>query len=136
MHLICEAVNGAALARGMKRFKLRVCNGINRQLGRKGSVFLDRYHMEIMRMPLQVRNTVCYVLQNARRHKVTLDPAFNGVDPFSSAWWFDGWKENGWRAGVEPPSEACVSPARTWLLSKGWRQHGLIKLTEVPPAAR
>ena len=138
LHLICEAVGTEALSRGMKRFKLRVTNGLNRQLDRKGSVFLDRYHMEILRSPRQVRNTVCYVLQNARRHGVYVPAYAGGVDPYSSAWWFDGWNDNRWRNGVSPPADgkSCVSAAGTWLLSVGWRRAGLLGVTEVPAAAR
>jgi hypothetical protein len=29
-------------------------------------------------------------IQNARRHGEPIDPRFGGMDPFSSAWWFDG----------------------------------------------
>ena len=138
VHLVCEAKSNEALAKGIKRFKLRVANGINRQLSRKGSVFFDRYHMEILRNPRQVRNTLCYVLQNARRHGLRIPTAFGGVDPYSSAWWFTGWKHNRWRTGVSPPADGlgCVSPAGTWLLSVGWRRAGLIGPTEVPAAAR
>ncbi len=136
LHLICEAKSSEALAAGIKRFKTRVARGLNRQLGgRKGSVFHDRYHMEILRYPRQVRGTLCYVLQNARRHGLVIPSEANGADPYSSALWFDGWKDNSWRKGLSPPSEACVSPPGTWLLDKGWRRHGLIGITEIPPAA-
>jgi len=138
LHLICEARSTEALSAGIKRFKQRVANGLNRQLSRKGSVFLDRYHMEILKNPRQVRNGLCYVLQNARRHRLAIPGDAGGVDPYSSAWWFGGWKNERWRSGVSPPADgrACVSPARSWLLNVGWRRHGLIGVTEVPAAGR
>jgi REP element-mobilizing transposase RayT len=138
LHLVCEAASTEALARGMKRFKHMVARGLNRLLRRKGSVFLDRYHLEILRTPQQVRNALCYVIQNARRHQVSIPTFAGGVDPYSSAWWFDGWKDQSWRSGVSPPAdgEACVSAAGTWLLSVGWRRAGLIGPAEVPAAGR
>jgi hypothetical protein len=60
------------------------------------------------------------------------------LDPFSSAVAFEGWKEREMRDGrfVQPPG--YVSPLvwapSTWLLSIGWRQHGLISAFEVPGA--
>ena len=133
LHLICEAEDNAALARGMKRFKLRVARGLNRQLNRRGSVFLDRYAMTILTTPRQTRNCLCYVLHNARRHGERLP----GVDPYSSARWFSGWADDSWRHGLSPPPERkpCVSPAQTWLLTTGWRRHGLIRITETPASA-
>jgi hypothetical protein len=51
------------------------------------------------------------------------------IDTFTSAPWFDGWKETltvrGLEAVVRP-----VAPARTWLLATGWRRHGLLHLDE------
>ena len=61
---------------------------------------------------------------------------WNGVDPFSSAWWFDGWKDDTWRHGLSLPSDKMVATARSWLLAEGWRRRGLIAVDEVPPAAR
>lgn len=125
----------AALSRGIKRFKLRVARGINRELGREGSVFFDRYHMEILRSPRQTRNVICYVLQNARKHGERV-PGWR-PDPFSSGRWFGGWRDDSWRRGLPPPAgERCVAEARTWLLSVGWRRCGLIEVDEVPASRR
>jgi hypothetical protein len=56
------------------------------------------------------------------------------MDPFSSAWWFDGWKDNEWREGLLPPEARTVADAETWLLRVGWRRHGLLAIDEVPAA--
>src|SRR5690242_1240817 len=93
IHLICEASDNVALARGVQGWSVRVARGINGHIERTGSVFDDRYHVEILRTPKQTRHALCYVLQNARRHDERIDPRFHGMDPFSSAWWFDGWKD-------------------------------------------
>lgn len=135
IHLVCEAVDNQALASGMKGWAVRVARGLNAKTGRSGSVFEDRYHFVVIKTPKQCRAALCYVLQNARRHGLRLDPAFNGMDPFSSAWWFDGWKNNGWREGLKPPDMRTVAEPTTWMLRVGWRQHGLIGVDEIPPAA-
>jgi hypothetical protein len=53
------------------------------------------------------------------------------LDEASSGRWFDGWRRA--LASREPPLELPeVSPPRTWLLSIGWRRHGLIDPAELP----
>jgi hypothetical protein len=137
IHMICEATDNVALARGIQGWSVRVARGLNGYWEREGSVFDDRYHVEILTTPTQTRNALCYVLQNARRHGERIDSKWGGMDPFSSAWWFDGWKEN-WRAGVPPPEMRTVAAAETWLLNVGWTRSkaGLLSITEVPAAGR
>jgi hypothetical protein len=133
IHLICEADDNTALARGIQGWAVRVARGVNRKLGRRGSVFADRYHVEIITMPKQMRNAYCYVLQNARHHGIEVGNAYHGLDPFSSGWWFDGWSREDWRVGVKPPDRSTVAPARSWLATTGWRRHHpLIGITESP----
>ena len=134
-HLICEAHDSASLATGMQGWAVRVARGLNRKLGRTGRVFDDRYHAETVTTPQQMRHVLCYVLQNARRHGARLDPRWHGADPFSSAWWFDGWSDDRWRRGLAPADECPVARARTWLLETGWRRHRLIGVDEVPRVA-
>jgi hypothetical protein len=110
---------------------------VNAKLGRKGKVLADRFHAVVVTSPRQMRNALCYIMNNARRHGERLDPAYGGVDPFSSAWYFDGWTHDRWREGCRPPREGpCVVPAEGWLLNEGWRRHGAIGVTEVPAKAR
>jgi hypothetical protein len=109
LHLVCEASSASARARGIQGWAVRVARGINGHSGRRGSVFVDRYHLEVLRTPTQVRNALCYVLQNARRHGIRLDPRFHGADPFSSAWWFDGWRDARWKDGLDPPEMRTVA---------------------------
>ena len=138
IHLICEASDSAQLARGIQGWSVRVARGLNRHLGRTGSVFDDRYHLEILTTPTQTRHALCYVLQNARRHGEPIEPRFGGMDPFSSAWWFDGWNDASWKLGIPPPEMRTVAPAETWLLRVGWKRsaYGLLSITEIPPAGR
>lgn len=136
IHLICEANDNDALARGIQGWSVRVARGLNGVLDREGEVFEDRYHLEIITTPKQTRHALCYVLQNARRHDERIDRRFGGMDPFSSSWWFDGWKDDGWRQGVPPPEMRTVAEAETWLLRTAWKRHGLLAIDEVPAAAR
>jgi REP element-mobilizing transposase RayT len=135
IHMICEATDNDSLARGIQGWSVRIARGLNGYLEREGSVFDDRYHIRVLTNPTQTRNALCYVLQNARRHGERVDSRYGGIDPFSSAWWFDGWREN-WRAGVPPPEMRTVAEPQTWLLRIGWQRSrvGLISVTEVPPA--
>ena len=72
-----------------------------------------------------MRNALRYVLTNASKHGLKLDPG--APDPFSSGDVFHGWNripelELGWT------SLGLVAAARTWLLRTGWRRHGPIPL--------
>jgi REP element-mobilizing transposase RayT len=137
LHLACEADSNEALARGMQGFEIRFAKRVNGKLGRKGKVFADRFHAVPVRSPRQLRTTLCYILNNARRHGERIDDRYGGVDPFSSAWWFDGWSHDRWRRGLDPPPGGpCVAPAESWLMTEGWRRHGPIGPTELPKAAR
>jgi hypothetical protein len=136
IHLIVEAESPGALARGIHAWEIRVARAINRVQRRRGRVFPDRYHMVVLKTPRQVRNALCYVLQNARRHGLTVDARYGGIDPYSSAWWFTGWDHQRWRTGLKPPPDGpTVAAAESWVLRIGWRRWGAIGIREVPPAA-
>jgi hypothetical protein len=116
-----------------------VARGVNHALARSGPLFADRFHARTLRTPREVRNALLYVLQNHRRHADAearraggiLDPTW--LDPCSSAAWFDGWRDDAARG--DPPGDPPVSPPTFWLLTTGWRRHGLLGVDEVPPAA-
>ena len=136
IHLVCEADAAERLARGIQGFAISAARRLNRRVGRTGRVFSDRYHAAAVRSPRQMRNVLCYVLQNARRHGERLEVRFGGIDPFSSAWYFDGWGDQCWRDGVmASPHGPPVVTAESWLLTTGWRRHGLIGPREVPAAS-
>lgn len=129
VHMIAESKSAQSLTRGMRGLTTRIARALNRSWERAGRVFADRYHARILRTPREVRNALVYVVQNARKHGVW--SSWKACDPFSSARWFDGWRER-------PPElrsileSSFLSKARTWLLSRGWRRHGLIRWQEVP----
>jgi len=129
LHLICEADNHEALGRAMQGLGVRAAKAINAAFGRRGSVFSERYRVTRVTSPRQLRNTLCYVLHNARRHGAR----FSGVDYFSSARWFDGFSRPV-RLPDSETGETPVAPPRTTLLKKRWRWIGLIDPDETPAA--
>jgi REP element-mobilizing transposase RayT len=69
IHLIAEATDGAALARGVKGLSIRIALGLNRLMSRKGRVIADRWHQHILRTPSEVKRALAYVLNNFRKHQ-------------------------------------------------------------------
>jgi hypothetical protein len=142
VHLLCEATSRLHLARGMQVFQISAARHINRVLGRRGTVFGDRYHSTIIHTPHQARHALAYVLCNWRKHREHRAAFARDwrVDPFSSAIAFDGWKERADALfGFRPPptyESLVVWLPRSWLLREGWRRHGLISLREVPSRER
>jgi REP element-mobilizing transposase RayT len=140
LHLVVEADDRQALARGLKGLGVRVARRINRIMRRRGAVLADRFHAHVLRRPREVRNALLYVLNNARRHQRRTQAALRrglGFDPYSSAWWFDGWKPPGGTGPVAIPRAVRerpppVAPADTWLLRVGWRRAGLLHPHEAP----
>jgi REP element-mobilizing transposase RayT len=132
VHLIVEAAGCQALGRGMKSIGARLARAVNRVFRRSGPVLLGRYHVRALRTPREVRNALAYVLLNARRHWKQwrgMAPPVR-LDEASSAAWFDGW--NHWPHSPTRQAPSEVAPARTWLLSRGWRRHGLVDPAGVP----
>jgi REP element-mobilizing transposase RayT len=130
-HCIVEAADASALARGMKAIGSRLARAVNRVFGRQGPVLVERFHLRMLRTPLEVRRALAYVLLNTRRHTARLGRAL-GIDPGSSGRWFDGWRRLPPGARRAPAGGAAVAPPRSWLLRVGWRKHGLIDPDESP----
>ena len=128
VHLIVEATHRRSLSRGMQGLSIRMSKALNKALKRRrGTVFTDRYHVEQLRTPRQVRNAMAYVLNNRRRHLHKLgraQPAPTWVDPFGSG----APVGHVFRATGPPP---CAEP-RTWLASTGWKRYGLVRTDELP----
>jgi REP element-mobilizing transposase RayT len=128
VHLIAEAQDKHALARGMQGLKISIAKRLNHLWGRRGAVFSERYHAREVSTPTQARNTLLYVLSNARKHAAQRGERLptRWVDPFSSARQFDGWRQG---VRVEP---GVVAPAGCWLLRSGWRRRGALDAHAVP----
>src|SRR5215468_4673418 len=147
VHLLVEANDKAALARGMQGFQISAAKHLNAAISkgrsgprRRGTVFPDRYHAEIITSPRQARHALSYVLSNFRKHQEDQVAPMSSwaIDWFSSAVTFPGWAEYGdepflWRG---PPTydPLVVYQPKTWLLREGWRKAGTISYLEVPSA--
>ena len=79
VHLLVEAKDERALAKGMCGLGVRVARGLNRVMRRTGKVLDDRYHGHILRTPTEVRRARTYLLQNANTHD-----GRPGPDPYTS----------------------------------------------------
>lgn len=130
LHLIVEASDNQALARGMQGLNIRLARVINRVQDRKGCVFPQRYHARELTTPREVRSAIAYVLLNSRRHAAEKGPVpkRGTIDPCSSGPWFRGWR----KPPLPPPDDSPLPAPRTFLLRKLWRKHGLISPDEIP----
>jgi hypothetical protein len=134
VHLVVEARDKSALSSGMRSVMIRIARYVNDLLARRGKLWADRWHGRALRAPREVRRALVYVLANFRKHAQRRPPA--GIDGFSSAAWFDGWRGFAAHTGRAPPfacraprtndAEPEVAAARTWLARVGWRRHGLV----------
>jgi len=147
VHLLVEAKHKQALAKGMQGFQISAAKHLNAAISkgkpgsrRRGVVFPDRYHAEIITTPTQARHTIAYVLLNWRRHKEDRAEPMRmwKIDWFSSSAMFPDWAEYGddegflWRG---PPTYEPLQVFRpqTWLLAEGWKKYTpTISCREVP----
>ncbi len=139
LHLLIEASTKRELERGMRRLARRIIGKLKTKFRWKGKLF-TRYHARSLTTPRRVRNALRYVLLNMRHHVgpgARQDPFW--VDPYSSGYWFDGWKYQITRNyKLVQQFESLPRPtaiARTWLLAVGWRRWGLLGFDEVPAAS-
>jgi hypothetical protein len=97
-----------------------------------------------------MRNVLRYVLLNEHKDRARAwgahpARAHGGIDPWTSAYYFEGFADVG-PVPPEPPlepGERVVDPTgppvtepTSWLLRVGWRRHGLIDTGEYDPPAR
>ena len=146
VHLLVEAESKQALARGMQGFQISAARNINSLLGvdryrrRRGPVFADRYHLEVIRSPTRARHALAYVLNNWRKHGEDQRGMASTwlVDPFSSAISFPDWEELEGKDFMWPMRETyeplVVRRPASWLLREGWKRsgYGSISAREVP----
>ena len=151
VHMLVEAAHKEALSSGMQSFQISAAKHLNAAVSikrvargeprRRGTVFPDRFHQEIITSPRQARHALAYVLNNWRKHREDasgLTRQWN-VDAFSTGMLFPGWKEREgepllwrWRDTYEP---LIVYLPSTWLLQHGWKKHGAIPFRYVPSAS-
>jgi REP element-mobilizing transposase RayT len=142
IHLVVEATDERALAKGMQGLQIAAARYLNAAISiergwqRQGRVFVDRYHARILHTPSEVRNVLNYVLNNWRHHgeDQDIDTMFWAVDYFSTGPSFAGWNE------PAPPLPSQYerlprSVPESWLLREGWRRGGVISMHAVPGKA-
>jgi REP element-mobilizing transposase RayT len=128
IHFLVEASSKRWLSRGLQGLLSGLARRINRRLGRRGALFLDRFHAHELASPTEVRRALVYVLNNHRKHGASR--ALH--DDRSSAPWFDGWSRR--PPAVDAPRP--VARAATWLLSAGWQLAGGLVRAHEPPGER
>jgi len=136
LHFVVEAPERRALTRGVQGLLIRIARALNKLWQRRGKVFADRYHDRILKTPREVRDVLRYVLGNARKHaaegrEVSVPQA---IDTYTSAPWFDGFLESVTVRGIEAMPRP-VTDSRTWMLTIGWRRHGLLSVHDLPAAS-
>ena len=143
VHMLVEAEHAKALGRGMQGFEIAAARNINTALAvdgkrRRGSVFADRYHVEVIKSPTQARHAISYVLNNWRKHREDQEGLAKTwlVDPFSTGILFPDWVEMADRATMWPLRETydpmLVFRPQSWVLREGWKKCGTISCHEVP----
>jgi REP element-mobilizing transposase RayT len=138
VHLIVEADDGVAFARGMQRLLSRAAMAINALARRSGKLWRDRHDRQPLATPSQVRNALVYVLFNDRKHELeTSNPseaALAGFDPCSSTRWFRDWSPSSPAPleGLERAGPPITVAPYSWLARKGWKRRGLLRFDEVP----
>jgi REP element-mobilizing transposase RayT len=147
VHMLIEAETKNALARGMQGFQISAARHINTALGdkygrRRGKVFADRYHVEVIKSPTRARRALLYVLSNWRKHKEDQQGLARTwlVDPFSTGILFPDWQELESKDFMWPIRESydplIVRRPESWLLREGWKLCGAISARDVPSKRR
>ncbi len=161
LHLIAEAADRRALSRGVQGLTIRVARAVNRQLDRKGRLFVDRYHARALKTPRACSLALRYVLLNARKHAIRNAPGQGlrgqslrghvGTPAAPHAGFVDACSSAPWFARFARPRELAfgaaqcraeflratglVSPVvepRVWLLRAGLSRTRSFDLDEVP----
>lgn len=145
VYLVVEARDARSLSSGARSIAIRVARYVNDGLTRTGPLWGDRWRRRDLKTPADVRSALVHVYGSFRTHS---SKARAGIDPYSSAAWFDGFR--GYRPAsdaVPPFAEAGVGVAPSFkaqtaqspvvapqsaLLSTAWRKLGLIGMDEAP----
>ena len=133
LHLIVEADDKRTLSAGVKGLVMRLVIRVNRLLSRTGKFVDDRWFGRALTSDRQVRTALVYVINNHRKH--IRRPPLKGLDPLSSAVWFDGFAFE-LPARFRGSGPRSIVPASTWLLRVGWRRRGRIRWTDSPAPRR
>ncbi len=140
-HLLVESASTRSLIRSVQGLAIRLARTINREQRRSGTVFCDRYYSRVIRGARHARDTLRYVLNNARRHvRRARRNQTRWTDPCSSAPWFRDWSIPSHTPAFVPDQRhlllmelgTAAVPPRTVLLASGWSRAGPIDLLHIP----
>ncbi len=131
IHLIVEANDNKEMGKAMQALTISLAKSINGMCKRKGKVFVDRYHLHILKTPNEVKQALIYLFKNAARHYRLK----NIFDPYSSLVVFNHREKLLDLHGFLVPkflssfNQICdhfdeiakmIDPPRSWLLKFGW----------------
>jgi putative transposase len=143
LHLIVEAAHREALHGGVRGLSVSLARRINRLVFRRGTLFADRWHGRPLTTPRAVRIALVYVLANFKKHGERLA---GPLDPYSSAPYFDGFREYAGKSPFEIDPAVVPRPLRaqgppvaraeSWLLRIGWVRHRPLSIHEHPANSR
>jgi putative transposase len=173
LHLMVEGRSSADLSNQMRTLFSRIAFAVNAVARRSGKLFRDRHHRHELTRPSEVRNALVYILFNDRKHRAqahaqaqakgrrtvgagkagragraaasggpTITAAL-GLDPCSSAWWFQDWApwDHPPKELLRARAEAPTAAPETWLGRIGWRRgtkakDGRLRFSESPCSAK
>ncbi len=130
VHMIVEVADNRALHLGLQSLNTAFAKRVNFILSRTGAVLRERFHMRVLKTPIEYFTTLRYVLTNAEKHGAVK----NEMDLFSSAVMFGAFEILiGERAAkkIRWPStevfkkavdfiEPLLTKPGTWLARLGW----------------
>jgi REP element-mobilizing transposase RayT len=132
IHLIVEGNDAVELAKGMQGFEISCAKHLNAALGRRGTVFPDRYHARQLRTPREMRNALAYVLNNWRRHGEDRGSKAR-FDRYSTGAYANVWDVEEQRISITETTQLLpIAFPTTWMLRLGWRRHGWLDPFERP----
>lgn len=105
IHLIVEADDARALARGIQGLSIRIAKSLNLLMNRSGPLFADHYHARLLTTPTELVRAIAYVLRNYEHHFGSPER-----DAFSS------------EALPREDRRAQLAIPVSWLLTVGWRR--------------
>jgi putative transposase len=127
LHLVVEAEDRATITKKIAGLMIAFAKRLNRQLlgNRRGKVWADRYFRRDITTASEMHAVLRYVFGNAKKHGLIPQDA-TVLDPYSSAWTFDGWAEP---VPIIVGGDHWPRPiARTELLRRDWIVSGLLSL--------
>ena len=89
VHLLVEADDVLVLAVGLKSFGVRAARGVNRVIGRSGTVWAERHHRRELRSPREVRDALGYLLSTVEPPAETSPLATPDTWLLRAGWLFD-----------------------------------------------